>query len=271
MHYLISTISDVTADAENEDWERVAYIDRTAPLAAEHGLGLELAEFCITENMDDGFERVLPHVERCAAAVQRKTLHAPYNELFPMAIDRKVAAVAWERYDAAWQYCLRFGAEKMVVHANFVADLYFPVWFTARHIEFWRRFLDEHPEPIILCMENVMEKTPESLLEIIETVGDPRLRMCLDVGHANLSDMAPIDWLKACAPVISHYHLHNNDGPLDRGHPSMGDKHAALDKGTIDMQALLQTAEQLTPDATAAIESYEPEACVRWLKEHRFL
>jgi hypothetical protein len=51
----------------------------------------------------------------------------------------------------------------------------------------------------------------------------------------------------------------------------MGDKHAALDKGNIDMLALLRTAEELTPDATAAVESYEPEACVRWLSQVGFI
>ena len=267
MKYLISTISDVVCNEENENWTDILYVDRTAPLAKEYGLGLELAEFCISDNMDRCFDKVLPHVEKCAAAVELKTLHAPYNELFPMAIDQKVAAVAYERYDAAWRYCLRFGAGKMVVHANYVEDLYFPSWFTQRHAEFWRRFLDEHGEDVTICVENVMERKPELLLPILEKVDDPRLRMCLDVGHANLSDTAPADWLKACAPFISHYHIHNNDGPLPEGHRSMGDRHAALAKGTIDMLALLKTAEELTPDATAAIESYEPEACVRWLRE----
>ena len=243
MKYLISTITDVVSNEENGDWEDIRYIDRTAPLAQEYGLGLELAEFCISDNMDHSFDKVLPHV----------------------------AAVAYERYDAAWRFCLRFGAGKMIVHANYVEDLYFPSWFTQRHTEFWRRFLDEHPENITVCVENVMERKPELLLPILEQVNDPRLRMCLDVGHANLSSAAPADWLRTCAPFISHYHIHNNDGPVAEGHRSMGDRHAALDKGNIDMLSLLQTAEELTPDATAAIESYEPEACVRWLRDKGLL
>ena len=270
MKYMISTITDLNWE-EGEDWVRVSYIDRTAQLAKKYGLGLELAEFSITENMDDKFDSVLPHVEKCAATVGLRTLHAPYNELFPMAIDQKVVAVAYERYDAAWQYCLRFGAKKMIVHANYVEDLYFPSWFTQRHTEFWRRFLDEHPEDVTICIENVMERTPELLLPILQKVNDPRLRMCLDVGHTNLSKVAPIDWLKACAPFISHYHIHNNNGRLTEGNGSVDDKHAALDKGNIDMFALLKTAEELTPDATAAVESYEPEECVRWLREKGFI
>ena len=271
MQYLISTITDVVCEEGNGDWEQLTYTERTAPLAVKNGLGLELAEFCITDNMENSFEKVLPHVEKCAAAVELKTLHAPYNELFPMAIDPKIVAVAYDRYDKSWQYCLRFGASKMIVHANYVEDLYYPSWFVNRHVAFWQRFLREHPEKIVICVENVMERTPKMLLEIVQKVNDPRLRLCLDVGHANLSDVNPIEWLRAWAPYISHYHIHNNDGPLPGQRRNMGDKHAALDKGNIDMLALLRTAEELTPDATAAVESYEPEACVRWLRQVGFI
>lgn len=271
MRYMISTITDLVWNDETDDLAYASYADRTEPLAREYGMGLELAEFSITNNMDDGFETALPHVEKCAAAVELKALHAPYNELFPMAIDPKVVNIAYERYDAAWRHCLRFGASKMIVHANYVEDLYFPIWFTQRHAEFWRRFLDEHPEDVTICIENVMERTPELLLPILEEVNDPRMRMCLDVGHANLSNIAPIDWINACVPFISHYHIHNNDGPLPEGHRSVGDKHAALDKGSIDMFALLKAAEKMTPTATAAVESYEPEECVCWLRGNGFI
>ena len=37
------------------------------------------------------------------------------------------------------------------------------------------------------------------------------------------------------------------------------------------MEALLHLAEDRTPDATAAVESYEPERCVAWLKEKGFV
>ena len=132
-------------------------------------------------------------------------------------------------------------------------------------------FLAEHPEGAVICVENVMENDPELILSILRRVDDPRLRMCLDVGHANLSTVDPADWIRQCAPFISHYHIHNNNGAPKEGQPSRGDLHRALGNGIIDMEAILRKAEELTPDATAAIESYEPEASVEWLKEHRFI
>ena len=89
MKYLVSTISDVATEEENGDWEKLTYIDRTRPLCVENGLGIEIAEFCITDNMEHSFDDVMPHVEECAAAVSLQTLHAPYNELFPQGSIRR--------------------------------------------------------------------------------------------------------------------------------------------------------------------------------------
>ena len=79
MKYYISTISDVVDEADDNGWETISYVDRTAPIAQQYGMGLEIAEFCISENMDDKFDEVLPHVKYNAAAVKDKSLHAPYT------------------------------------------------------------------------------------------------------------------------------------------------------------------------------------------------
>ena len=270
MRYYISTISDVVCEEMESGWEKLSYIDRTAPLAKANGLGIEIAEFCISENMDC-LDKVLAHVEYNASMAEDKTLHAPYNELFPMAIDQEIVKVAYRRYEQTLGYCERFGAAKMTVHGNYVEEIYFPGWFIDRHADFWKRFLVEHPSDVIICMENVMENDPDLIPAILKKVDSPRLRMCLDVGHANLSCIEPIQWLERCAPYISHYHIHNNTGAPAQGRRSWGDRHSALGDGNIDMDALLRRAEELTPDATAAIESYHPEACVEWLKEHGFI
>ena len=271
MKYYVSTIADVVCEEADGDWEKLSYIDRTAPLAAANRLGLELAEFCISDNMDNSFEDVLPHVLKNMEATPDRVLHAPYNELFPMAIEPLVVDVAYRRYAQTLEYCRRFGASKMIVHANYDENLYFPQWFINRHIDFWKKFLAEHDDDITICVENVKEEDPELILGILRGVDDPRLKMCLDVGHANLSSIAPTDWLRTCASFISHYHIHNNFGAPKEGRRSWGDRHLALGNGNIDMKALLTLAEELTPDATAAIESYDPESSVQWLKDNGFI
>ena len=271
MKYYLSTIADVTEEAGDDDWGKLVYTEKTAEIVKANGLGIEIAEFCISENMDKRFDEVLPHVLKNAEASPDKTLHAPYNELFPMAIEPLLVDIAYKRYEQSLDYCHRFGATKLIVHANYIQEMYWAEWFVSRHIAFWKRFLAEHDDDIVICVENVQEENPELILGILREVDDPRLRMCLDVGHANLTPVAPIDWLKACAPFVSHYHIHNNFGSPAEGRKSWGDRHLSPGNGNIDMKALLTLAEELTPNATAAIESYELEDSVAWLKENRFI
>ena len=269
--FYLSTLADIVEATPENKWEKLVYIDYTAPLVEANSLGIEIAEFCISENMDDKYEEVLPHVLKNAAATTDRTLHAPHNELFPMAIEPLLVELAYKRYEQSLEYCRRFGASKMVVHANYVRELYWPEWFVSRTVDFWKRFLAEHDDDIVICMENVYEDNPDLILEVLRQVDDPRLRMCLDVGHANTTALDPMEWLKTCAPYISHYHLHNNFGAPKEGRRSAGDTHFALGNGNIDMAALLNLAGELTPDATATVESYDQEDSVRWLKENGFI
>lgn len=270
MKYYLSTIADVDFEVVGET-EKITYKKRTAPIAQQYGMGLELAEFCISENLNKTDSSVISHFEYNRKSSADSVLHAPYNELFPHAIDPNAVKLAWDRYDMVWNICLKYEIHKIIVHANYVQCLYYPEWFKARNIEFWSRFLSEHPEDITICLENVMETEPSLITDIIKDVNSPRLRMCLDAGHANLTEIKPEDWLRECAEYISHYHIHNNDGPAPGDRPNLGDKHKSLPNGNIDMKSLLTLAEKLTPNASAAVESYGIEESAKWLKENGFI
>lgn len=270
MEYYLSTISDVDFEVCNET-EKITYKERTAKIAKQYQMGLELAEFCISENLEEKYCEVLPHFEYNRNSVDAVVLHAPYNELYPHAIDKAASELAYRRYQQIWEICKKYQIPKIIIHGNYVPSLYFPEWFKARNIEFWKRFLSEQKENITVCIENVMEPTPDLITDIIKVVDSSRLRMCLDVGHANLTDIKPEIWLRECAECISHYHIHNNYGPGGYGKASQADLHLGLGKGIIDMKAMLMLAEELTPSATASVESYETEESAAWLKGNGFI
>ena len=114
-------------------------------------------------------------------------------------------------------------------------------------------------------VENLLEPEPQLLTAIMEAVHDPRLRICLDLGHANTcaSALPPEDWLRACAPYLSHVHLHNNQG--DR------DLHAALFDGVMDIAGLLSLLEALSPQATCTLELTQDRPSLDWLVEKHLL
>ena len=235
--------------------------DDAVQTAREFGLGVELAQFCLAENMDKTPPDVQASLD-AALQVPRRVLHAPFAELCPAAIDPLVREVAKRRFLQAAALAKRYGAEKMVVHSGFIPLVYYPEWFAPQSAAFWREFLND-VDGLTLCIENVMETSPDALRQIAEQVNDPRLRICFDVGHAfcQSGDLAP--WLDALAPYSSHVHLHNNHGTFD--------EHLGLPDGTLDMAAVIRQLEALAPQATYTLEVRSARASVEWLLKEGLL
>ncbi len=235
--------------------------DDAVQTAREFGLGVELAQFCLAENMDKTPPDVQASLD-AALEVPRRVFHAPFAELCPAAIDPLVREVAKRRFLQAAALAKRYGAEKMVVHSGFIPLVYYPEWFTPQSAAFWREFLND-VDGLTLCVENVMETSPDVLRQIAEQVNDPRLRICFDVGHAfcQSGELAP--WLDALAPYSSHVHLHNNHGSSD--------EHLGLPDGTLDMAAVIRQLEALAPQATYTLEVRSARASVEWLLKEGLL
>ena len=229
-------------------------------VAKEYGVNLEIAEFCTAWNMDEKFDEVDKDVQKKMEGISKSLLHAPYNELFPCAIDKKARALAAERYRQAIDLAKRYGASKVIVHGGYNPWIYFPVWYTEQSVLFWKEFLQEDPG-VEIVLENVLETEPEWLLDIVKGVDDPRLKLCLDIGHVNAYSKIPVmEWLESWAPYISHFHIHNND--------SSWDTHNALDDGNIPMKELLRRAEELCPNASFTLELMEDQSSMVWLEEN---
>lgn len=227
--------------------------------ARKHGFGLEIAEFCTAWNMDRRFDLVDPRVKTSLEGISRSILHAPSNELFPCAIDEKARELAAYRYRQAISLAKRYGCEKVVIHGGYHPWMYYPVWYVGQSIAFWKEFLQEDPG-VSIVLENVLETKPDLILDIVEGVNDPRLRLCMDVGHVNAYSYVPMmDWLEECAPWIGHFHINNNDGQEDQ--------HKPLQDGSVPMKELLKRIEILCPEATVTLEVEESKTSLTWLQE----
>ena len=226
--------------------------------AARYGLGLEIAEYCTAANLDVPIPEVVTAAQRHRQAAKRFVFHAPFNELCPAAIDPLAVSLARHRYAQALAAAQDWGCRLLVVHTGFIPWVYYPEWFVEKSVEFWREFLPQVPEGMVLCLENVMEPSPQIPVDIIRQVDDPRLRLCLDVGHAHVcSEIDVMQWLETMAPWLGHCHIHNNDRSFDT--------HSPLDQGTIPMKTFLTRADALCPDATFTLEVTDGRRDVDWL------
>ena len=123
----------------------ISELDARAPeFAIGRGLGLEIIGFCTAERMED--ENLLASEELRLRPFARKSLHAPYYELTPCAIDSLIGRVSLHRYRQAVQTSMRLGIRRMVVHSGYAPQMYFPEWFVPKSIEFWKEFVRELPE-----------------------------------------------------------------------------------------------------------------------------
>ena len=229
-------------------------------IARKYGLGFEIAEYFTAWNMDDEFTATDASVQVKLDGIERKVLHAPFNELFPCAIDKKARALAADRYRQAIELAKRYGSTKVIIHGGYNPWIYYPVWYVEQSILFWKEFLKEDPG-VEIVLENVLETEPQWLLDIAKGVDDPRLKLCLDIGHVNAYSKIPLmDWLESWAPYLSHFHIHNNDGSRDQ--------HNALNDGNIPMKDFLLRAEELCPNATFTFELMKDEPSMKWLAEN---
>ena len=228
-------------------------------IARGHGVGLEIAEYCTAWNMDEKFRETDSVVRQKLTGIPNRILHAPFNELFPCAIDKKARALAADRFRQAIAIAKCYGATKVVIHGGYNPRIYYPVWYMEQSILFWKEFLKDDPG-VEIVLENVLEETPDMLLEIVKGVAHPQLRLCLDVGHVNAYSQIPVtEWVEQWAPYLSHFHIHNNDGSWD--------SHSALMEGSIPMAQLFATIAEKCPNATITLELLQAEQSVRWLLE----
>lgn len=250
--------------------------DDAPQTAKDYGLGLELAQFCTAAFLDnpDKVTELFPQdcahylsssLAACLASSDRFVLHGPFNELCPAAIDPLVLEITEKRYRQAIDRAVSLGCPKLVLHAGFVPLVYHPEWFVSRSVLVWKRLMREVPDALTVCLENVMEPDETMLLEILRQVDSPQLKLCLDLGHANTaaSKCPPEQWLRACAPYLSHVHLHNNDG--------VRDLHAPLDQGAMDIAGLLGELSALCPRATVTLELGTCRQSVQWLAAQNLL
>ena len=234
-------------------------------LAAACGLGLEIAEFCTAYNMDMNFPDTNAKVLSAMQSASRFTFHAPFSELCPAAIDPLVRDVAKKRFVQAIRLAHSYGITKIIIHGGFIPQVYFPEWFVPQSVEFWRGFLSETDDDTLICLENVMEPSPDLLTAVVEEIDDPRLRLCLDIGHARTRPQPlPVEeWIDKEAPFLSHVHIHNNNG--------VHDLHDPLGCGVLDAAKLIDRIEGLGSDVTYAIENMNASASVNWLQKHDYI
>ena len=181
------------------------------------------------------------------------TLHAPFMDLAPAAVDPGVREVTAERFNQALDAAGELKAVAVVFHSGYDKWKYghnMDIWLE-RSLGFWPDFIERaRGLGTRIAVENIFEDTPDNLRLLMEKLGSKNFGICFDTGHMNIFGRVPLgDWLDDLGGHIIELHLHDNRGDLD-SHLPVGD-------GDFDFDSLF--ARLAGREVIRTIEATSPE------------
>lgn len=182
--------------------------------------------------------------------------HGAFYDMVSASLDPGVVALTRQRYRQNLEVAARLGGNYLVFHANYMGGLklanYRPGWHQ-RQVEFWSSFVEEAAAlEIYILLENMWSEDPAIIADVIDEVGNPYLKACLDVSHACLFSSRPLkEWIQVLGPNLHVCHLNNTDGNVDL--------HWPLAKGIIDYRSVLETLRRLPEPPMMTLEMRERE------------
>ncbi|MBI4683903.1 MAG: sugar phosphate isomerase/epimerase [Nitrospirae bacterium] len=181
------------------------------------------------------------------------TIHAPFMDLSPGAVDSMVRDVTIKRFSQILNIADELKAKAVVFHSGYEK------WKYALNVDLWleNSLLTWRPlikkagdSGIKIAIENIFEDEPANLKYLMEKIGSKHFGICFDTGHLNLfSKVLLEDWMAALNPYIIELHLHDNDRKSD-AHKPIGD-------GTFDFDKFFSLLEN--KDSIYTIEAHNEE------------
>lgn len=180
----------------------------------------------------------------------RLSVHAPFMDLSPGAVDLKVREVTMKRFFDLMDIAEILMPRVIVFHSGYDR------WKYDGIVEIWLEGSIKTWEPvnsraadmgIAIAIENIVEDEPTNLRLLAENINSDNFGICFDTGHFNLFSKIPlIEWIGQTKPYIKELHLHDNS--------RFGDDHLALGDGDFDFRTLFRELEGL--DCVYTIESH---------------
>jgi len=187
------------------------------------------------------------------------TIHAPFMDLNPGALDITIRDATRKRFQQVFQAADVLKPRVIVFHPGFDELRYGSnrLDWLKNSIDFWQEFIPSARNVgCIIGVENIFEKEPSTLKMLIEAIDDPCLRHCFDVGHWNMFTTVRMEeWFAELGPYIAEAHIHDNHGRAD--------EHLPPGEGRIDFDLLFGLLSHYAPDAVCTLEAHTIERLER--------
>lgn len=183
------------------------------------------------------------------------TLHAPFMDLNPGAVDPMVRSVTQVRFRQFLNAAAVLKPRAGVFHAGYDRWRFggrTDIWL-GNSIDVWHKVMETASGiGMKVAVENVFDEEPEALQMLIETIALPGFGFCFDTGHFNLFSKVSLEqWFERLGRHLVEVHLHDNDGTADA--------HLALGRGRIDFEKIFHQIRTAAPVPIYTIEAHDKD------------
>ncbi|MBI5409778.1 MAG: sugar phosphate isomerase/epimerase [Nitrospirae bacterium] len=181
------------------------------------------------------------------------SIHAPFMDLSPGAVDLKVREITMSRFSNVLDFAEILTPRAIVFHSGYDKWKYdgrVDIWLEGS-LQTWRP-LNKRAEDlgVRIAIENIFEDDPENLILLAKEMNSDNFGMCFDTGHFNLFSKLPLlEWLEKTKQYFKELHLHDNH--------RYADHHLAVGDGDFDFTTLFREIEGI--DCVYTLESHTIE------------
>lgn len=182
------------------------------------------------------------------------TIHAPFMDLSPGAVDQSVHQVTMDRFFQILDVAGTIKPMAIVFHSGYEKWKYFlnvDIWLE-NSVKTWKPVNEKAASlGVKIAIENVFEDEPHNLKLLMEQMHSDNFGICFDTGHCNLFSKGSLEeWMDALNPYILEIHLHDNNRTKD--------EHLPPGKGSFDFDLFFKLLSN--KDCIYTLEAHSPEA-----------
>ena len=229
--------------------------DEWLQLAKEEGFTFEVAE--LSYPLQDEHKRdVIEKWYRDSGLVTN--LHGVFVDINPASNEPDIARVSERLCEGSCRMAASIGAQGVIFHSQafpYLRGDYIEKW-AEKSADYYRKLADKYGVKIYI--ENSSDLDPEPLLLLMKKCADPRVRVCLDVGHANYSRVPLQTWILELNDYIEYIHLSDNFGAFD--------DHMPLGVGTVPWDLVSRFLRAIKHDLIVTLETGTVEQTRKSLK-----
>lgn len=163
-------------------------------------------------------------VEKMKSSLQffrgKKIFSGPFIDLNFATPENDVRNLTLNRFYKTYEIAQECNINEIVFLSNFIPIIHLKTYetsFVENSVLFWKEFLTKIDYPdITFSIGNTFEFTPELLVQIVQKVNHPQLKLTFDLGHFLVySKITLEEWISLIKGYCSTVYLHSNDGKVD--------------------------------------------------------